>query len=385
MKTKCPRCFALLPPAYAVYVCKGLCQPEPDATATAYSGTASALPPLTEINGTLPPPGVSPSCRNGQHVAGQELCPQCHHPLPPKWREYDTIAIAMAGSRTTGKSVYVGVLVKQLRALAARAGGSLQAMDTASTDSYRDNYERVLYEARGLIPPSGRLGAPGAVHRTPLTFALQIPGEARRAIVIRDVAGEDFEQPQADTQLFSFLSNADSLFYLVDPLSVLPIQQMLYGLVDSINTQGGDPLSTLNNVLGLISATSNGGRDVRLAVVISKFDALQRLANHEGHPWNAIMGNVGAAFCRDPLATQARWDQTDSELLDAEVRGLLELLGAKPVINMANFEFEDRRFFAVSALGRAPAPGGLSLRGRGIAPYRVLDPLRWVMHGRGWL
>jgi hypothetical protein len=97
------------------------------------------------------------------------------------------------------------------------------------------------------------------------------------------------------------------------------------------------------------------------------------------------MGNVGAAFCRDPLATMARWVEDDADLLDAEVRGLFDLLSAKPVINMANYDFADRRFFAVSALGRAPSPGGLSLRGRGIAPYRVLDPLRWVMHGRGWL
>jgi hypothetical protein len=86
-----------------------------------------------------------------------------------------------------------------------------------------------------------------------------------------------------------------------------------------------------------------------------------------------------------PPPPQTSGPPLQADLLDAEVRGLLDLLGAKPVIIMANYDFADRRFFAVSALGRAPSPGGLSLKGHGIAPYRVLDPLRWVMHGRGWL
>jgi hypothetical protein len=384
MSAKCPRCFVVLPSDYALYVCKGECQPQSDAVATAYAGTAVANPPGTEIHGVLPPIGKWPQCRGGNHLAGQELCPRCHQLLPPRWREYDTITVAMAGSRTTGKSVYVGVLVKQIQAMAARAGGSFLPIDQASANQYKDNYESVLFKARGLIPPSGRLGTDGALHRVPLAFNLSIPGQPKRAIVLRDVAGEDFEQPQTDSVLFNFLGSADSLFYLVDPLSVRPIQQMLYGLVDTINTQGGDPLATLNNVLNLVSAASNGGQGVKLAVILSKFDALQRLADHEARPWSEIMGNAGAAFSRDPFATNGGWDVRDADLLDAEVRGLLELLGATPLVNLANLEFADRRFFAVSALGVAPAPGGLSTKGRGMAPFRILDPLRWVMNGRGW-
>ncbi len=384
MIAKCPRCFYALPPSEATYVCKGLCQPRVDPVATAYAGVDQVSAPVTDIRGVLPPPGQWPACRNGQHPAALELCPRCHQLLPPKWRETDTIAVAMAGSRTTGKSVYLGVIVKQLQAFAGKMGGSFLPLDNASAEAYRENYERVLYEARGLIEPTFRLANQDAVHRVPLTFGLSIPGKPRRAIVLRDVAGEDFEDPQDEGVLFEFLGHADSLFYLVDPLSVRPIQQMLYGLVDTINTQGKEPLTTLSNVLNLVSRASSGGRGVRLAVMLSKFDALQRLAAVEARPWNEIMGNAGAAFSRDPFATDGIWDDRDGDLLDAEVRGLLELLGATPLVNLANLEFADRRFFAVSALGRAPAQGGRSIRGRGIAPFRVLDPMRWVMSGRQW-
>ena len=384
MPAKCPGCFAVVPSDFAVYVCKGACPIQVDPLAGAYAGTEISNPPLTEVHGALPAPGHWPQCRGGSHLTSRELCPRCHQPLPPRWRDFDTIALAMAGSRTTGKSVYLGVLIKQIQALAVRAQGSFLPVDQASSEQYKKYYESVLYEARGLIPPSGRLGTEAAVHRNPMSFSLSVPGQPKRAISVRDVAGEDFEQPQTDAVLFNFLGNADSLFYLVDPLSVRPIQQMLYGLVDTINTQGGDPLATLNNVLSLVSNASNGGRGVKLAVILSKFDALHRLADHEARPWSEIMGNAGAAFSRDPYATDGRWDIRDADLLDAEVRGLLELLGATPLVNLANLEFADRRFFAVSALGVAPAPGGLSTRGRGMAPFRILDPLRWVMNGRGW-
>jgi hypothetical protein len=65
---------------------------------------------------------------------------------------------------------------------------------------------------------------------------------------------------------------------------------------------------------------------------------------------------------------------------------LVRLHGASIVTaveNPSGGEPLTHRYFAVSALGQAPA--GKRLNSRGIAPFRCVDPLRWVTSAVGVL
>jgi hypothetical protein len=100
----------------------------------------------------------------------------------------------------------------------------------------------------------------------------------------------------------------------------------------------------------------------------------------EGSTWLPVVNNVGAAVNRDP-SLDAIYDPDDAELLEAEVEGILADLGAQPLLNYARSNFSTVRLFAISSLGAPPSLAN-DINPRGIAPFRVLDPLRWVLYNQ---
>ena len=71
------------------------------------------------------------------------------------------------------------------------------------------------------------------------------------------------------------------------------------------------------------------------------------------------------------------WDPSQGELLHREVESLLTMLHASSLTATLEEVASSFKYFAVSALGAAPdgdliAPGG-------IAPFRVVEPLKWAL------
>ena len=114
----------------------------------------------------------------------------------------------------------------------------------------------------------------------------------------------------------------------------------------------------------------------KLAVTVSKFDTLQALNQLEDNQWKQIMGNFGAAFRRD---TGWNYLPMNQRVLHLEIESLLRLMDAHNLINTIERTYVNaparHAYFAVSALGESPR--GENIDRKGIAPYRVLDPLRW--------
>ncbi|WP_237210969.1 hypothetical protein [Rhodococcus ruber] len=113
---------------------------------------------------------------------------------------------------------------------------------------------------------------------------------------------------------------------------------------------GGDLWSVLRTVLSIVgSSTPN------LAVVLSKFDALQALHHVEGSDWSEIMGQPGAAFSRDPRLQYAPYNEMDGRLLHGEVRNKLEAKTMEMAVDQpCTGVMLNSKFFAVSALGGSP-------------------------------
>ena len=137
----------------------------------------------------------------------------------------------------------------------------------------------------------------------------------------------------------------------------------------------------LNNVRLAI-----GPGQPKLAVILSKFDALRALRDVEGSEWSLIMSNSGAGFMRDTSGFR-HYDDDSGRLLHEEVRSLLTKLNAGPMVaaveNPATGGRLPFRYFVVSTLGQPPA--GNRLHPRGIAPFRCTDPVRWVTSAYGVL
>lgn len=379
--TKCPRCFLPLDFDRVAWTMKGAPDNEPDPIASEFAGNPivgrevyTAERPENAANWSPLPADVT---FNDIDIA----CPTCHYALPSDWLQSTSTCIAMAGARYTGKTVYIAVLIKQLENLAARFNREVLPADRSTADRYREIYEKPLYVEQGIAQATP---SAASVTQRPLIFDLGRWGDQpKHYLVIRDVAGEDLENPHnVGSRALGFFSHADAVFFLFDPLRVEDISNQLRDLIPEPPGIGGDPKEVLHTVLDLI-----GTGNPRLAVILSKFDAFQQLSHVHHSAWGRVMSNAGAAFNRDPGSLSKNYDNFDGELLDAEVRSLLHRLGASPslrtMMNPRTGTIYSHRFFAVSALGESPS--GQKLHRNGISPFRCTDPIRWLFARSGIL
>lgn len=383
--TKCPFCFNDLTPQLYAYQCQGRCNSADDPQGSRLWGAPRTWKPTIlmgpqpgETN-WRPPPNVTCQRCNGPM---EECCPTCHHFLPPDWRNGVATCIALAGARATGKSIFIGVVVKLTELLAEAHQTTLGFVDGASREMYTRVYEKPLYETRGIIPPTPRANLADSYQRQPIILSLGILRGRRRFVVLRDVAGEDLEGQVDNAPHLGFFGHASAVLFLFDPTRVPEVRNQLQDLIPAQLHSGGDPALVLNNLNQLIGP----GRP-RLAIVLSKFDTMQTLTQVADTELSRIMSNAGAAFVRDPGVTMAGYDEDDGQLLHAEVRSLLQRLHAGHIVTAVERPHSgrvlDHRFFVVSALG-APTEGE-NLHDHGIASFRCLDPLRWALRRDGAL
>ncbi|WP_297007708.1 hypothetical protein [uncultured Corynebacterium sp.] len=316
-------------------------------------------------------------------------------PLPHDWADAQVHCVAMAGARASGKSLYTAVMIKQLEELASRFGRVVKSADESTRERYRTNYEEPLYREMKHMPATPPASNDDAYQRDPLIFSLgRWPGSDGAPhphyLVFRDVAGEDLENIPSDPKELAFFRAADLIIFLFDPLRVEQIRTYLQGIIPPQALTGGDPESVLRNLFRILE-----GARPKLAVTISKFDTLQKLSETTGSQWSQIMGNNGAAFRRDSGWT---YDRNDQRLLHMEIESLLRFMEADRLVNLIGQDYgwtQDAanpggqhfsephirpdlwQYFAVSALGESPR--GEKLSRHGIAPYRVLDPVRSIL------
>jgi len=376
----CPQCFQQLHATYHAWTCMSPeCPRTLSERASLYRNSDVEHGPYKEWNvatqGPLPDSVVCDSCSKPM----TEICPVCLAPIPPAWREADTVTIAMNGARWTGKTIYIAIMIQQLQHLLARHDTVISPYDATTKRVYETVYLPQLFEAAGVpnaTPPSEQ---EGAFQRDPMIFSLGVLKGRQRFLVIRDVAGEEMEVLPAKRTQLEFFRYADAILFMFDPMAVSEIKQRLTGIVPDSQT-GGLPRTVLNNLLELL-----GPARPPLGIVVSKFDALQRLSEVQDQSWSHVMRNLGAGYLRDPGIDAKDFDTKDGELVSLEVESLLHRLNARELLitlrNPPGGGSFDYRFFAVSALGHPTE--GTKLSEFGISSYRVLDPVKWALSRRG--
>ena len=304
------------------------------------------------------------------------------HPLPRGWSEAHVHCVAMAGARASGKSLYTAVAIKQLEELASHYNRVVEPADDSTRERYVKYYETPLYREMKHMPATPPASNADAYQREPLIFSLGRWADQDGVTRVHyDVAGEDLENLPEDPEALSFFRHADQIIFLFDPLRVQQIRTYLKGLIPHQSITGGNPEDVLRNIITIV-----GDDRPRLAVTISKFDTLQQLADTGDNQWADIMGNSGAAFRRD---SGVQYDHSDQQLLHMEIESLLRFMHADRLVNLIGQDYSwvngeastAARYFAVSALGESPR--GEHLSRRGIAPYRVLDPILAVLAPQG--
>ncbi|MEU6105386.1 TRAFAC clade GTPase domain-containing protein [Streptomyces flaveolus] len=305
------------------------------------------------------------------------ICPVCHSELPVQFGRVDNRLIAMVGAKASGKTVYMTVLLHEMRNRVGEAfGAALMGLDDATMRRYSSDYEDRLYRDNQMFP--GTQTASTNLNRVdPLVFRFSLGrrtllGERPQHTVLSffDTAGEDFSSRESVELNTRYLTGADGIILLLDPLQMSDARAGALPGTPLPGTEGLDaPVNVLSRVTSLLLAPRSGRSsqkiDTPIAVVFSKMDAF----------WHQL--DAGSPL-RDYAPPGGRFDVSDSLSVHEEVRRLLKDWDGVQIDQLLDNHYTRYRYFGVSALGRNPTPEA-RVAPTGIQPYRVADPLLWLL------
>jgi hypothetical protein len=381
----CPYCFAKVERNRIAFRCLGRsglgtgCEPRLDEILALYLGSPSAasLPPVFSVRR----PGRRADCPECGRSSGWRVCPACHNRLPAEYCANPGRIVALVGAKGSGKSTYIAVLLHELtNRVGAELDASLVACDDRTIARYKRDFARPLYGEHRLLSTT----RPAATEpRDPLVYLLTrtVPGRLRArtmslTLVFFDTAGEDLRSRESTETHLRYLNAADAVIFLLDPLELPGAKASLSGQAQS---RGGlnagdpdsDPINVISRVTELLRDRSGSGRlSMPVAVALSKIDALRESMDAQSALHRA----------RAPGGTL---DLDDREAVHEQVRGLLDDWQAGMVDRYLRQHFTDFALFGLSALGGVPDAG--TVGPGGVRPYRVEDPLLWLLHRFGML
>jgi hypothetical protein len=386
---RCPNCLAPPDPKAQYFRCsrQGNCLEAEDTLLTKVRGTRTLAKPWTSVDLRPSGPVGQVECEHCGVTTRDEFCKQCGETFPmPDWWQYTSAAATLLGPPHSGKtSMLQAISYSLLEGLAESWGGHADALDPVSRATMRRYHDDWI----GGALQAGTISA--AQNRNllrPIEFSVKFAGSQRPvAFSLFDVAGEDTGEAERLEVYESSMLNGDALIYLVDPLEIEEIRRALDGFVNLPDPVGVSPVQALQNVITVLRRRfgSSVPLPTRLAVVFSKFDAIQQATSVPGSP---VVGALppGCALLRDPYANPSGplagaevFDAVDGLSVHHEARTLLSLLGGQTLLNLVESNFPMHHYFVSSSTGHTPANNKMHSTAR--APHRLLDPLRWVIQG----
>lgn len=382
----CPYCYAGFTARQIQFRCPGPaqrgCPPEPDTDLSKHTGRPETLPPVF----AAPRPDRPAACPQCGKVSSVRVCPACHRRLPAKFGDIPSYLIALVGAKGSGKTVFLTVLVHELmHGLGAELDAAMDPADDHTAHEFASVHDTPLYRgSRVLQQPT----AASTSDRAPLVFRFTVGGRGRSRLAARrgsrpaamllalfDPGGEDLWSQQSVEQNARYLAAVDGIVLLLDPLRMRGARE-LAAAGTRLPAEAGiadTPLNVLQNVTDLLLRASPAYRDgllsKPLAVAFSKIDAFE-YSLPAGSP------------LRQPPAPY--YNEPDSQRVHAEVQRLLIQWDGSQLDRTAARHYARYRYSALSALGETPTEDNL-VSGRGIRPYRVFDPLAWMLNRFGVL
>jgi hypothetical protein len=289
----------------------------------------------------------------------------------------DCKVISVIGGRYVGKSTYLASLLHELEARAYdQLGIRVRREDEHTRGFFTHNYERPLFSERRTLTFTAH-AARNPEPRLPFTFTLELPHrnpsgapKIRSVLLIfYDSPGEQLGDVEQMRNFTRSVAHADGLLYLVDPLQLRHVQadRLARGLTVPKDNDGDHVLSRAVTVIRERLGVASTALPVHVALALTKQDTIRDLL-HDQSPLRRpadYRGGFDIAEARHVSEDMESWLRKVQPTLVGQVEG-----------------FARRGFFAVSALGCQPGPKGeLAF----VEPFRVLDPLLWLLHTLGYL
>jgi hypothetical protein len=311
-------------------------------------------------------------CIDCKEAAKQLFCDELKKEIPIEFLSMKSLPIALLGAKASGKSNYIGVLINEIKKkMASPFNCSLSmACNKESKEAYDDLYYGPLYKS-GIVVK----GTDAGIEVPPLIFPLRFMNAKNKivnmaALTFYDTAGENLDDKNQMHKFNRYITNANGIILLLDPLQVPNIRDKLTangfnGLPDQ-NTEIYDVLSMIIDVIRSVKNITDQIK-IPLALVFTKIDVLER---YDVLPENCCLREESEHIKRGAFVNQ------DFENTNIQMKDLIENWLDDDLITYIN-QFKHHSFFGVSSLGGNPT--GTKIDSGGIRPRRVLDPLLWLL------
>lgn len=390
----CPYCFEKHKLSEVQFRCTNRrCQDFDDVEMTRYENGNLEMPKKGKrtfvvpgkAGGGIPQSAICPECRKTTY---KHICPSCHNELPESTLSGEDMIISVVGARATGKSHFVGVLIKELRdRISISFGGALEGFG----DSYQ-RWERYfgnrLYSAYQKLDlsQSALHNADNGTYR-PLIFKLKLKKKSlfketidSFTFVFFDTAGEDLNDEDTMSTVNKYICKSAGIIFLLDPMQIPAVSNQLDETV--VNRAAGidwkaaakadDIMTRVSNLIRHDQGLSDRQKiDIPVAAVFSKFDAIESLV-----PADCTVHSPS------PHCEEKYFDMSDWHNVNSEIKALLHEWNADVFISQLEMNYSRYSYFAASALGlnNNPTSEGRIERPR---PHRIEDALLWILKENG--
>jgi hypothetical protein len=388
----CPFCYHPIRQSHLAFQCLGRgvpgnpqrCTRARDDVRVHHTGVADPMLPVFSVQTRNPlGAGSEAACPHCTGRTNLRACPVCHTPLSMAFVESRSPLIGMIGGKGAGKTVYTAVLHHELHNSVRRrfnadirlTGGGQGGKGSAQ--AWLETNEDQLFKDGKLFTQT--TAAPGGI-RAPVVIEWRQP---RRRLGVQEVhdttvlsfydaAGEDLTSLDRVRDQ-AYLGVAGGLILLLDPWQ-LPGAMERIDVPRNVVREAAPPLQVLTLMTEMLRQThkvkTKHQVSTPLAVVFAKMDAFFPVLGHN-HP------------LLRPVTATGGYDDAGGQDIHEHVRALLHEYGADNIDSLLRAHYKNFRYFAVSALGAAPDYAAGVVDHAGVRPYRVEEPLLWLLQQLG--
>jgi len=322
--------------------------------------------------------GICPTCKQKSF---KKTCPACHNPIPESTLTGKDMILSIIGSRNSGKTVFMGIIIDELRRrVLSNFGGSMMGFEDTVQRYDKGVFQKIYKEE--LLPDMtvSALADTEDNARRPFIFKISFGRSRNRlktyTLVFFDTAGEDLNELDTMSTVTGYIAKSAGIMFLIDPLSLEGIRALLPDEVVrrsnpiDFNDQAGAG-AVISRVTQLIQEqrgiSDSKKINIPVAAVFSKLDPIEEL-----FPAGSVTLETS------PHCSMKKFVSNDRQMVSDEIHALLNEWGAGDFTAQLQTLYSRYSYFAVSSLGLGNAPDENG-KIRKPHPHRIEDPFLWLL------
>lgn len=391
-KIVCPYCFELFDQSEVMFRCSnvlGCTKVEDTALVKYWKGGVpmeglSFKPKtsfLSSIFGGVPRSAKCPKCN---HETVSLICPHCHNQLPRRLVERKGCIISIIGARSSGKTNYIATLINQLQANGIHLNNMGVMLSTIAPTSimhrwknadremnsvsrYEEDFFDPVYMKK-ICPEQTQVGEGRSKY--PIIVELSQKNKPPLHLVFYDTAGENFNMPRNIAANVQYMLRSDAFIFLLDTAEIPFIRERL---------NKGYTQQPFDSIVATVKDFFDAHPDSKeffkkpIAFTFNKIDLI--LKNQELFRDSSIPGMTWESNSSYLDGMGVNLAEIDS-ISDGLKSALCNCWGESNFVTSMENSYKNLKFFGVSGLGEDPP---VSKKITNLRPYRVLDPLVWIL------